>query len=264
MDKLQTLLRRKKIKDRKEEITVHRDRKGIRLRQLHRLQRLKMPEMHHRQKPVRNLALTATGGEISVGITRETNVRSVIQIRMYRLKESFIYYIKAGLTLCVLFLLNACHTDTSYHVYQAVSGEEGWDKSDSLAFHLPVGLSSGEYRMEIGLRHTGEYPYRDIWLSVTQSEGDSIPPRTDTLHIYLTDEKGHWVQSGAMGGLYQHVYVSDKPVIFSTDSIDRIFRITHLMRQNPLPGISDVGIRLFLSGRVNAQEDKQQDGKSPQ
>ena len=85
--------------------------------------------------------------------------------------------------------------------------------------------------MEIGLRHTGEYSYRDIWLSVTQSEGDSIPPRTDTLHIYLTDEKGHWVQSGAMGGLYQHVYVSDKPVIFSTDSIDRIFRITHLMRQ---------------------------------
>lgn len=95
---------------------------------------------------------------------------------MYRLKESFIYYIKAGLALCVLFLLNACHTDTRYHVYQAVSGEEGWDKSDSLAFHLPVGLSSGEYRMEIGLRHTGEYSYRDIWLSVTQSEGDSIPP----------------------------------------------------------------------------------------
>lgn len=183
---------------------------------------------------------------------------------MYRLKESFIYYIKAGLALCVLFLLNACHTDTRYHVYQAVSGEEGWDKSDSLAFHLPVGLSSGEYRMEIGLRHTGEYSYRDIWLSVTQSEGDSIPPRTDTLHIYLTDEKGHWVQSGAMGGLYQHVYVSDKPVIFSTDSIYRIFRITHLMRQNPLPGISDVGIRLFLPGRVNAEEDKQQDGKSPQ
>lgn len=59
---------------------------------------------------------------------------------MYRLKESFIYYIKAGLALCVLFLLNACHTDTRYHVYQAVSGEEGWDKSDSLAFHLPVGL----------------------------------------------------------------------------------------------------------------------------
>lgn len=108
---------------------------------------------------------------------------------MYRLKESFIHYIKAGLALCVLFLLNACHTDTRYHVYQAVSGEEGWDKSDSLAFHLPVGLSSGEYRMEIGLRHTGEYPYRDIWLSVTQSEGDSIPPRTDTLHICLTDEK---------------------------------------------------------------------------
>ena len=98
---------------------------------------------------------------------------------MYRLKESFIHYIKAGLALCVLFLLNACHTDTRYHVYQAVSGEEGWDKSDSLAFHLPVGLSSGEYRMEIGLRHTGEYPYRDI------AVGDAVGRR------FITSSHGY-------------------------------------------------------------------------
>mgnify|MGYP002226777513 CR=1 FL=1 len=120
---------------------------------------------------------------------------------MYRLKESFIHYIKAGLALCVLFLLNACHTDTRL---SCISGcflvKKAGIKSDSLAFHLPVGLSFRvSTGMEIGLRHTGEYPYRDIWLSVTQLEGDSIPPRTDTLHIYLTDEKGHWVQSGAMG-----------------------------------------------------------------
>lgn len=183
---------------------------------------------------------------------------------MYRLKEFFVYYMEAGLTLCALFLLNACHTDTRYHVYQAVSGKEGWDKSDSLAFHLPVGISSGEYRMEIGLRHTGEYPYRDIWLSVTQSEGDSLPLRTDTLHICLADEKGHWMQNGAVGRLYQHVYVSDELIIFSADSIDRIFRITHLMRQNPLPGVSDVGIRLFLPDCVNTEKNEQQDGKSPQ
>lgn len=175
---------------------------------------------------------------------------------MYRLKKFFIYYIKAGLALCALFLLNACHTDTRYHVYQSVPGKEGWNKSDSLTFHLPVEIPVGEYRMEIGVRYTGEYPYRDIWLSVTESEGDALPSRTDTLHIYLADEKGRWMRGGAIGGLYQHVHVSGKPFIFSADSIDRIFRITHLMRKNPLPGVSDVGVRLFLSGRVNAEEDK--------
>ena len=90
---------------------------------------------------------------------------------MYRLKESFIYYIKAGLALCVLFLLNACHTDTRYHVYQAVSGEEGWDKSDSLAFHLPVGLSSGEYRPP---------SYRRIFLPGYLAFGDAVGRRFNT------------------------------------------------------------------------------------
>lgn len=97
----------------------------------------------------------------------------------------------AGLAGICLFLLGACHTDTLYHVYQAVPGEKGWNKSDSLIFTLPPEVAAGTYGMEIGIRHTGGYPYRDIWLSVTQVEGeDSLASHTDTLHIYLADEKG--------------------------------------------------------------------------
>lgn len=182
---------------------------------------------------------------------------------MYRLKDFFIY-IKAGLALCALFWLNACHIETRYHVYQSVSGDEGWDKSDSLAFSLPVGFAAGKYVVEVGLRHTGEYPYRDIWLSITQSEGDSLLTHTDTLHIYLADEKGQWMQESAVGGLYQYVCVADQPLILSDDSIGCTFYITHLMRQNPLPGITDIGIRLFLPAGIDAEKDKQQNGKPPQ
>lgn len=200
---------------------------------------------------------------------KEINVRNVIRIQMYKHKKwtmgipgfpcmpLFSQKVKAGLLLWGLCLwLSACHTDTKYHVYQSVPGEGSWQKTDSLVFNLPPDVPAGTCRMEVGIRHTGTYPYRDIWLSVTQIDGDSLPPHTDTLHIYLADEKGQWSHEGAIGGLYQAAYVYDKPVVLKADSIGRQFRVTHLMRQNPLPGVSDVGIRLFFPGGVNAEEHK--------
>lgn len=161
-----------------------------------------------------------------------------------------------GMMGVLLYLLEACHTDTRYHVYQPVLGSDGWQKKDSLVFNLPPDVSSGAYGMEIGIRNTGVYPYRDIWLSVTRLEVDSLPAHTDTVHMYLADDKGRWGHEGAIGGLYQQTYVCEKPVVLLTDSVGRSFRVTHLMRRNPLPGISDVGIRLFLTGRVNAEKNK--------
>lgn len=162
----------------------------------------------------------------------------------------------ALITLVACFL-TACHTDTRYHVYQTIPGVDGWNKSDSLVFHLPANFPKGEYQLEVGLRNTGGYPYRDIWLSVTRIEEDSLLVcSTDTLHFYLADEDGRWAQEGAIGGLYQQTFLCETPVIFAKDSVNRSFRMTHLMKRNPLPGISDAGIRLFFTGRVNAEEDK--------
>lgn len=186
---------------------------------------------------------------------REINVRNEIQIQMYKHKK----WIKgrmgyAGFLSLVVCLLSACHTNTQYHVYQSVSGGEGWQRTDSVGFELPPEVPAGTYQMEVGIRHTGAYPYRDIWLSVTRVDGDSLPSHTDTLHIYLADEKGQWHHEGAVGGLFQTAYIWDEPVVLTTDSLGRSFRIAHLMRKNPLPGISDVGIRLFFPGRVNAEK----------
>lgn len=157
-----------------------------------------------------------------------------------------------GLFLCFLI---ACHTDTKYHVYQSVPGKNGWLKQDSLTFNLPSSISAGEYRMEIGVRNTGGYPYRDIWLSVTRMEG-LLPAQTDTVHIYLADENGHWGHENAIGGLYQQTFICEKPIVLLNDSVECCFRITHLMRKNPLPGVSDVGIRLFFAGRIDTEKNK--------
>lgn len=163
--------------------------------------------------------------------------------------------------------LTACHTDTVYHVYHPVS-VNGWSKQDTLIYILPDSLKTGRYQLEISVRHTEAYPYRDIWLELAfeQKKAQQIPivqtePKDsleitepdisvdsmtwvrDTLHFYLADDKGRWVKGGTIGSLYQ--FSSPAQPFYLNNNDDKTLRIIHIMKDNPLPGIHDIGIRLF-------------------
>lgn len=185
-------------------------------------------------------------------------------------KLSLIKHFRYGTYMLSIFLLGglaACHTDTVYHVYRPVS-ENGWSKQDTLTYTLPDSLKDGCYQLEVNIRHTEAYPYRDIWLelaferrkpqqtSPAQSEPedsldnsepdipiDSMIQIRDTLHFYLADKQGRWLKGGTIGSQYQfsaptrHFCLNDKD--------GKTFRIIHIMKDNPLHGIHDIGIRLF-------------------
>ena len=104
--------------------------------------------------------------------------------------------------------MHACQTDIVYYSYLPLSND-GWRKSDTLEFVIPDSLSNHTYELGIGVRHRETYPYRDLWLELTQSipVKDSIESywieKKDTFHIYLANEKGIWHSSGTTGGFYQ-------------------------------------------------------------
>lgn len=149
-------------------------------------------------------------------------------------------YILPALFLSIFI---SCRQDTVYHTYLPIQTKEGWNKQDTLVFQLPCNLASGSYQLEIGLRNTNRYPYRDIWLSISQNGKDSLIYETDTLHFYLADEQGKWENGGNTGNLFQHTYFCDENfVLHPSDST--FLLLTHLMKENPLPGINDAGIRL--------------------
>ena len=103
--------------------------------------------------------------------------------------------------------LYACQTDTVYYTYNPIS-TDGWKKTDTLQFYLPDTLSLGTYHLEVGIRHTGKYPYRDVWLELIQylpkpnTVNDWIEHK-DTIHIYLANEKGVWNGTGTTSGHFQ-------------------------------------------------------------
>lgn len=101
----------------------------------------------------------------------------------------------------VCLLLAACNSNTVYHSYQSIP-TMGWSKGDTLVYTLPTSIPTGTYKMTIGIRHQENYPYRDLWLGISQSAKDTLTYSTDTLQLFLADETGNWNGDGP-GGLYQ-------------------------------------------------------------
>lgn len=145
-------------------------------------------------------------------------------MRKYR-TINWISYLVLALLLTV-----SCQDNTIYHSFQPVNAT-GWNKSDTLLYSLPEAIIPSSYQYEIGIRHKDSYKYRDIWLTINQ----------DTVHLYLADSIGNWKGNG-IGEMRQLTF----PVqlnFLPQDSI-QTFGITHIMQDNPIRGIYDIGIKI--------------------
>lgn len=134
---------------------------------------------------------------------------------------------------CLIFILLlavSCQRNTIYHSFQPVNST-GWNKSDTLIFSLPEAIVNSSLQYELGIRHKDSYKYKDLWLTINQ----------DTIHLYLADTKGNWEGTG-IGELRQLTYPIEIPSLIQ-DSIQAI-HITHIMQDNPLYGIHDIGLKI--------------------
>lgn len=147
----------------------------------------------------------------------------------------------------LLTVFAACQSNIVYHSYRPVP-LEGWAKSDTLVYALPASVPTGEYEVEIGIRYGEAYPYRDLWLEVSHNTQDTLHYATDTVHFFLADESGNKT-GNSPGGLYQCVlpYQSGLPV--RQEGSTRTFRIVQIMKDNPLKGISDIGIQISKTAK---------------
>lgn len=152
-------------------------------------------------------------------------------------KHNFIVVI-----LLIISLSVGCTTKTVYHSYQSIK-ENGWDRKDTLTFNLPEGITSGKYKMEIGVRNSPEYLYKNIWISISNNWEDSLQYKTDTLELKLTDEHGRWPYQGNISNLYQSVHPYVNVPSLPQQKV-RTIKIVHIMRKNPIQGIQDIGIKL--------------------
>ena len=93
-------------------------------------------------------------------------------------------------------IIAGCTAHPSAFSHYARIDESGWRYDDTLRFtpDIPPAVS-GELRL--GLRHNGNYPYRNLWVEVTTPvAGDSSAVRRDTVSVELADKYGRWNGTG--------------------------------------------------------------------
>ena len=159
--------------------------------------------------------------------------------------------LNAALLITIFFagILCGCQSNIQFHSFQSVKKE--WDKKDTVTFYLDTTLTNRTYRMEIEIRHTERYPFRDLWLCIHRPTAASHS--TDTIHLQLATPEGKWIGNGK--NFLQYTSPSETIYLQPHDSI---LQITHLMQKNPLEGIRDIGIKLHfpVPGSINTEKDK--------
>jgi len=135
---------------------------------------------------------------------------------------------------------SACNPNLVFEQYQPVKNRN-WGKDSMLVFSVPVSDTSGNHNLYINVRNDIDYAYSNIWLfiNIKQPNGAGLE---DKFEIALADPAGKWLGEG-FGGLKTREVIFRKNVFFPVPGNYKI-TIQQGMREDVLPGISDVGVRI--------------------
>ncbi|MGL5317653.1 MAG: gliding motility lipoprotein GldH [Bacteroidales bacterium] len=144
--------------------------------------------------------------------------------------------------LCTLFsfVLFSCLEKDAYSQFHAIKNME-WGTKDTLTFQSQLTDTLRNYLIELEIRKDVKYPYRDLWLEIAIQQ-DSVIQRCDTLHLFLSDKHGRPMGTG-FGTLYQQSDTLGQNFM-PDNSHPYLIKVRHLMSDDFLYGISDVGIRI--------------------
>ncbi|WP_343700587.1 gliding motility lipoprotein GldH [Chitinophaga sp.] len=127
-----------------------------------------------------------------------------------------------------------------------------WAVEDKPLFELDLAPEDTAfyYNMYVNVRHTDAYPYSNLWILIgTQAPGDSAAT-TRRVELPLADTYGKWMGSGVNGmvvtnndDIFEHRIPIQQNAIFSKPGRYR-FTFEQNMRQNPLPYILSMGLRI--------------------
>ena len=112
-----------------------------------------------------------------------------------------------------------------------------WQPKDTVIFQLPA-PDTGFYNIYFNIRHTTNYPYKNLWLFV-HIEAPNGQVEVDTVNIFLADDKGRWLGEG-LGDLWDYKYLFRENVGFIKGG-NYTFKLVQGMRDEKIPMV-EVGL----------------------
>jgi len=153
---------------------------------------------------------------------------------MIKMKFSFIAF------LSLITAFTGCKQLALYERLQNIQ-QAAWNDQQIPSYTFDITDTTAAYNVYVVIRHTNQYPYRNIWLNVgLQQPGDTIRHQPFELQLAATDS---WLGTG-MDDVYEHrASLFRQPVHFNKSG-PVTFTLQQIMRQNPLPGVMQAGIRV--------------------
>lgn len=142
--------------------------------------------------------------------------------------------------LGILILVTSC-TDTAVLDENVAIADNTWHYDDQPELTAHITDTRQRYDIYLNLRHTPDYRYSNIFMLVHQS-GPGIQDTTERFELSLAEPDGRWL-GRSTGSMYAHQRLIKENVHFPDTGLYH-FIIEQNMRENPLRGVADVGIRV--------------------
>lgn len=138
----------------------------------------------------------------------------------------------------------SCRQDKNitYHEYVSAKNAELY-KKDLCKFEFQIEDTAVYYNIKLEIRNNNRYKFKNIWLFLSLK--DSIKTiETDTVECMLADKNGQWYGKGL--SLYDKEFLFKKGIKFHREG-KYTYVINQAMKEDPLIGISDIGIKIIPS-----------------
>lgn len=155
----------------------------------------------------------------------------------YLCKNSCLKSVYLSLLSCLI--LASCVKSDAFEKNVRIPEHE-WTSSFKPSIDVNITDTASSYTLYVVLRHSDAYRYNNIWINLyTQVPGEQLRKQRFDLRL-ATDDKG-WLGSG-MDDIFEH-RIAIAPIRFPKAG-EYKFQLEQIMREDPLPHIMNVGIRL--------------------
>lgn len=143
------------------------------------------------------------------------------------------------LLLFIAIVFISCGKKPVYNEFRMIPAE-GWRVNSHCDFEVEMNDTTQLFNVCVNVRHSGDYPYQNLWLFVERISPDSTVIK-DTIACDLADYKGKWLGEGSGS-----VYLLTIP--YQQQKVEKqgkyMFKIVHGMRDELLKGVHAVGLRI--------------------
>lgn len=154
------------------------------------------------------------------------------------MQNKYRHLLTAILLLCIG--LQGCKETAIVDVNLPIDNRS-WSYANKVRIPVIIEDPDKAYNLFFNLRHTAEYKYSNIFVLIHQS-ATGYETKTERREFKLAYPDGEWLGSGA-GNFYSYQLLFREAYKFPAKGT-YIIEIEQNMRDNPLPEITDVGLRV--------------------